>query len=75
MSGGLKPYKVDRQVEKLKKDLLKHGLGHYAIDLLIARIVDGQKLKDIVKEQGWTSIGSANHHLQQAIKTLRKGKL
>lgn len=47
-------------------------MQYYAIDLLVARIVEGQTLKRITKEQKWTSTGSANYHLRRAYKTVRE---
>lgn len=59
-------------VNKLETKLRRLGLKEYEIDLVIRRIVDNEKMSDIVSDQGWTSRGSANYFYQQTLKKLRK---
>lgn len=62
----------EQKIHLLIQKLARLGMQYYAIDLLIARIVEGQTLKRITKEQKWTSTGSANYHLRRAYKTVRE---
>lgn len=63
---------VEKEVNYLVKKLKRYGIESYRIKLILARAVDGMTLAEIVKEQNWTSLGAANHHLQKTIKELRK---
>lgn len=60
--------------EQILYKLRKFGLDPYEVELLMLRYVEGFSMKKIVVEQGWLSIGSANHYLHKALAKLRAGK-
>jgi hypothetical protein len=52
--------------------LRKFGLDPYEVELLMLRFVEQKTVKDIVKEQGWTNVNSANYFLRRVLTKLRK---
>jgi hypothetical protein len=63
---------TEERVRRLTMKLKRYGFQDHEINLLLARAVDELKLREIVEEFNWTSIGAANHHYRQALKKLRK---
>jgi hypothetical protein len=65
------PYPKTWNADDLRNALSKAGLVPHEVDMLIARFVDNMTMSEIVKVQGWTSRGSAQYCLRQALKQLR----
>lgn len=53
--------------------LKRFGLDKHEVELIMLRYVEDKTMKQIVSQQGWTSVGSAAHFLRSALKKLRKG--
>ncbi len=53
--------------------LKRFGLDPYEVELLMLRFIENKSMKDIVKEQGWVSVTSANYYFRTILKKLREG--
>lgn len=65
---------------EIEEKLRMFGLDHYEIDLIIARVVEGKSMKQLIAEQirnkepAWLTANSAGYHYKKALKKLRIGK-
>lgn len=71
---GRDAFSSDRVPElELIAKLSKAGLSAHEIELIMCRFIDKRPMSEIVIEQGWLSVNSANHYLRRALKILRNG--
>lgn len=60
------------KIFRLQKVLEKFGLEEYEVELIMDKFVAELTLHEIVKIQGWTSTGSCNYSLKQALTKLKE---
>lgn len=65
---------TEDRIDTIEWRLRQYGLKGYEIKLVLAKFVAEQTISEIVKEQGWSSAGSANYHLKQALAKLKDRK-
>lgn len=64
---------TEEKIKNIQKKLIQAGLSQFEVELLMSRFIEEKSFKEIVKEQGWTSLGSASHYLRSALSKLKKG--
>lgn len=65
---------TEENIDTIEWRLRQYGLMGFEIKLVLARFIGEKTINEIVKEQGWTSVGSANYHLKQALTKLKDRK-
>lgn len=63
---------TEERINYIKKKLILSGLSKYEVELVMSRIIEEKPLKQIVDEQGWTSVSSASHFLRSIFRKLRE---
>jgi hypothetical protein len=63
----------EASIEEIEWKLRKFGLDAHEVELIMLRFMDGKSMIQIVKQQGWTNIDSANYYLKKTLKKLRDG--
>lgn len=74
-SAGIEAYQAFSELpqEYVIGRLRAFGLRDFEVSLLISRFYENLTFSEIVKQQGWTSVGSCSHCYKATLAKLRKG--
>lgn len=54
--------------------LKRFGLDDFEVELLMLRFVEARPMVEVVKEQGWINVNSANYYLKCTLDKLRRAR-